>query len=151
MAREAAGVLPFSGTPGPGGTRSAAWPGPGGHRGGQAPCPLRSGMGFHLLAAFHGFGEAVLTFAARTRVAAVNFAPSFVPKRARSEELPGPGGVTEGAGRALGCVCTGGFGSGFGSGGSALGSVRGGSALGFCSGGSALGSTRGVLLWVLFG
>lgn len=132
MAREG-GVLPFPGAPGSGGTRSAAQPGPGGHRGGRAPCPPWLGTGLHLLMAFHGFGEAVSAFAERTRVAAINFAPSFVPKRARSRELPGPGGVTEGAGRALGCVCPRGFSSG------------GGSAQRFCSGdgrGGALGLTH---------
>lgn len=93
MARErgCGGVLPFPGAPAPGGTRSAARPGPGGHRGGRAPCPLWPGMGLHLLAAFHGFGRALLAFAERTRVAAINFAPSFVPKRAWSKERPGPG------------------------------------------------------------
>lgn len=84
-------VLPFPGAPGPGGTRSAAQPGLGGHRGGRAPCPLWPGTGLRLLTAFHGFGEAVSAFAERTQMAAINFAPSFVPKRARSKEPRGPG------------------------------------------------------------
>lgn len=88
-------VLPFPSEPGPGGTRSAAWPGPGGHRGGRAPCPLWPGTGLHLFRAFQGFGETPSAFAERSRVAAINFTPSFVPKRARSE---GPGGGPEGAG-----------------------------------------------------
>lgn len=85
---------PFPGAPGPGGTRSAAQAGPGGHRGGRAPCPER---GFTCSRPFTGFGEAFSAFTERTRVAAINFAPSFVPKRAGSKEQPGPGGINGGS------------------------------------------------------